>query len=47
MDPAVLSSSLVERILVRLEEFAKRWRSLPMGGSITLVWDAGRAKAPM
>jgi hypothetical protein len=38
-DPAVLSSSLVERILVRLEEFAKRWRSLPVGGSITLVWE--------
>jgi hypothetical protein len=29
----------VERILVRLEEFAKRWRSLPVGGSITLVWE--------
>jgi hypothetical protein len=38
-DPAVLSSPLVERIVLRLDEFAKRWHALPEGGGITLVWE--------
>jgi hypothetical protein len=29
---------LVERILVRLDEFARCWHALPVGGSVTLPW---------
>lgn len=34
----ISESPLVERILVRLDEFAARWHALPVGGSVTLSW---------
>jgi hypothetical protein len=36
--PGIGESPLVERILVRLDEFAARWHVLPVGGSVTLPW---------
>jgi len=33
-----LESTLVGRIIVRLDDFANRWHSLPIGGSVTLSW---------
>ena len=38
MEPGIRESPLVERILVRLDEFALRWNALPVGGSVTLSW---------
>ncbi|MGP9022291.1 hypothetical protein ACT1U9_28305 [Streptomyces sp. BR1] len=40
VDPAVLKSPVVERILARLDEFAASWHALPTGGSVTLSWPA-------
>jgi len=37
-EPGIGESQLVERILVRLDEFAARWHALPAGGSVTLSW---------
>jgi hypothetical protein len=36
--PGIGEPQLVERILVRLDDFAARWHALPAGGSITLPW---------
>lgn len=41
----VSESPLVERILVRLDEFATRWHALPVGGSVTLSWPAHQPPA--
>jgi hypothetical protein len=38
LEPGIVQSPLVERILARLDEFAARWHALPLGGSITLPW---------
>jgi hypothetical protein len=38
VDPEMLDSPLIERVLCRLDDFAERWSALPAGGSITLVW---------
>jgi hypothetical protein len=36
--PEDLKSGLTERILARLDEFARRWHALPVGRGITLTW---------
>ncbi|MEW1863349.1 hypothetical protein AB0399_23780 [Streptomyces sp. NPDC088194] len=38
IEPGISRSRLVERILVRLDDFAARWHALPAGGSVTLSW---------
>ena len=38
VDPALLGSRLLDRILPRLDEFAERWHALPSGGKLTLAW---------
>ncbi|MBD0743765.1 hypothetical protein [Streptomyces sp. CBMA152] len=38
LDPAILKSPVVERVLARLDEFATTWHALPTGGSVTLPW---------
>jgi hypothetical protein len=38
MPSGISESPLVERILVRLNEFATCWHALPVGGSVTLSW---------
>jgi hypothetical protein len=38
VEPEILGSDLVRRIMDRLDEFAMRWHMLPAGGSITLEW---------
>ncbi|MGI9119039.1 MAG: hypothetical protein ACR2G7_02735 [Acidimicrobiales bacterium] len=38
VDPEVLDSPLIDRVLCRLDDFAERWSVLPVGGSITLDW---------
>lgn len=38
MASGISESRLVERILVRLDEFATCWHALPVGGSVTLSW---------
>jgi hypothetical protein len=38
MASGITESPLVERILVRLDDFAARWHALPVGGSVTLSW---------
>jgi hypothetical protein len=38
VEPDDLESPLVERILARLDEFADRWRALPVGDSLTVSW---------
>lgn len=44
--PATLESPLAERILARLDEFAKSWQALPTGGSITLSWPLDGRRTP-
>ncbi|MET7451531.1 hypothetical protein ABZT03_06465 [Streptomyces sp. NPDC005574] len=36
--PGFEMSPLIERILIRLDDFATRWHALPAGGSVTLSW---------
>ncbi|WP_042403916.1 hypothetical protein [Streptacidiphilus carbonis] len=36
--PDLVDPSLIERILTRLDAFARRWHTLPVDGSITLTW---------
>ena len=36
--PTAADAELVRRILARLDEFAARWHSLPVGEGITLTW---------
>jgi hypothetical protein len=36
--PNPLPPGLLERILARLDEFARQWSELPVGGSVTLPW---------
>jgi hypothetical protein len=38
IEPGALESPLVEGIVIRLGEFAARWRPLPEHGSVTLAW---------
>jgi hypothetical protein len=38
VEPEILESDLVWRIMARLDEFAARWHALQAGGSITLAW---------
>jgi hypothetical protein len=38
MASGISESPLVERILLRLDDFATRWHALPVGGSLTLAW---------
>lgn len=38
MESGIAQPQLVERILLRLDEFAARWHALPVGGSVTLSW---------
>jgi hypothetical protein len=38
VEPSALASSLVERILERLDAFAAEWRRLQIGASMTLCW---------
>ncbi len=38
VEPGYLESPLVERILVRLDEFAGRWHALPVGGALVEPW---------
>jgi hypothetical protein len=38
VEPEMLESDLVRRIIARLDEFAARWHALQPGGSITLAW---------
>ncbi|MBP0461384.1 hypothetical protein [Streptomyces montanisoli] len=38
VDSDLLESPLAERILARLDEFARRWHALPIGGSLTEPW---------
>ena len=44
VEPVLVASPLVERIIERLGEFAARWHALPAGGSVTLVWPLGRQR---
>jgi hypothetical protein len=36
--PTPDEAECVERVLGRLEELARRWHALPVGGSLTFVW---------
>jgi hypothetical protein len=38
VEPEMLESDLVRRILGRLDDFAARWHALQPGGSVTLAW---------
>jgi len=42
VEPDLVASPLVERIVERLGEFAARWHALPADGSVTLVWPLAR-----
>jgi hypothetical protein len=46
--PETLEPGLVQRIMVRLDEFAAMWHPLPAGGSITVGWPLSdrRQRAP-
>jgi hypothetical protein len=36
--PSVLATSLMDRIMTSLDEFAQQWSELPVGGRVTLTW---------
>jgi hypothetical protein len=39
VEPALVCSPLIDRILARLDEFARRWHEEPVGVGITLEWE--------
>ncbi len=42
VEPSLLASPLVERIVGRLDDFAGHWHALPMNSSVTLSWRLSR-----
>ena len=36
--PSALPDGLLERIMARLDDFARSWNALPVGGGVTLHW---------
>jgi len=43
LKPETVPAALLNRIVGRLDEFAERWRELPVGGSVTVPWPGLRA----
>ncbi|KIF77487.1 hypothetical protein QR77_33830 [Streptomyces sp. 150FB] len=41
VEPDILGSPLVGRILARMDDFAASWHALPEGGGVTLSWPSG------
>jgi hypothetical protein len=39
-----LPDALLERIMARMDDFARRWSELPVGGSVTLGWSLPAAR---
>lgn len=39
VEPDLLRSPLVDRIVAGLDDFAERWHALPVGAGITLTWE--------